>query len=1271
VTGFRALALLLWLWLASAPARAGVILNEIYYHPPVAEGELVEFVEIENATAAPADLSGWRLRGGIKFTFPQGTVLGPGSYLVVCRDRQRALARFGGPASAYLGDYQGALDNNGDSVELQDSFHAVIDAVVYDDKLPWPEAADGKGSALRRVCADSSGEDPLNWTAGLPTPAAANPGAGCPAPAYRTPLLVFSEIHYHPRSSDADHPALEDGEDEEFLEIHNPGAAPVDLEGFKIEDDVRFTFPAGVSIQPGGFLAVCRKQEVVKARYGAGGVIGDYSGRLSDSGGRVALVDPAGRWIDSVKYADSGDWPYGADGRGRSLQKVVLAASGNDPRNWQDSLPDSSSFRRLTGEGKLAQGLTQTFLLWLDGPGEALVDNVVLSDLSTPGQNLLVNGSFDAGIDGWTAAGITSGSLWAPGEGVGGTGALRLVSSGRCPGGECSTASSVSAPLPAGLDRSATYRVSVDLRYRKGSPLFRAGLFLGAGAEVRQVASPGSAGGGQAAGLPLSISHVHRFPEEPRSGDTTWITALVRPPSGAEVTLAYRLGGVETTLPMFDDGTHRDGGPGDGVYGAALPAFPHNTQVLFLIRAVLGTQMAEYPRLLYSGSPVTEELAGYYVNDLQPATDLPVYQVLLPGMPGADIDDLNRYLSCETVESGSFAFKGELYPEVAVRFRGNTACFVHKRALKVVFNQPRLFHGLKQVDLNGMESDKALVRERLAWDLLRDMGAPALRTEYVRVHLNGEYHGLFLDVEHPDQRFLARIGLPDGNLYKSLEPALIAPNPLGVERQGSVAGYRLVWNAETNGGGDYTDLAAFIDAMFADGRKAGGPTAAFWQNGTLEEMIITYQAGMVLLNDVDSYAKNHLLYHDLQSGRWGITAWDLDLTFGKFFDPGAVGPGRPVGTLNDAMLSDPSISGDLNPWFGAQVLRNPLLNHFVDFFLRAGNGVYQRAYLIQLWDLLEEKYRNESFDPKLDALLARLEAEEAEDHARWGRYPSNLPGFPQDMRSNVEIVKQQIRRHRDFLRSYIQTFHRTIPGHPRAKITEVMYWPEAGQDDLEFIEFWNPGTAALDVSGWTVPAVDFTFPASSTIPPGGIFVLARNLKAFSGRYGDLPLVFGPYTGKLANEGEELSLLDAGPGHPAVIDRVPYENLEPWPLLDPGQSLELTAAGLDGDGSDPASWAGSARKGGSPGTIGSLFVRGDVDGNQDLDLSDPILVLGYLFLGAGAPACLEAADADDNGAVDVSDAIQLLDHLFNGGPQPPAPYPVLGKDPTPDGLGCSR
>jgi hypothetical protein len=84
----------------------------------------------------------------------------------------------------------------------------------------------------------------------------------------------------------------------------------------------------------------------------------------------------------------------------------------------------------------------------------------------------------------------------------------------------------------------------------------------------------------------------------------------------------------------------------------------------------------------------------------------------------------------------------------------------------------------------------------------------------------------------------------------------------------------------------------------------------------------------------------------------------------------------------------------------------------------------------------------------------------------------------------------------------------------------------------------------------------------------------------------------------------------------------------------------------------------------------LFIHGDARSDGVVDLSDPIELLGHLFLGTPESlACEKSADANDSGALEIADAIYLLGYLFLGGPAPPEPFLSCGIDPTPDSLTC--
>ena len=89
-----------------------------------------------------------------------------------------------------------------------------------------------------------------------------------------------------------------------------------------------------------------------------------------------------------------------------------------------------------------------------------------------------------------------------------------------------------------------------------------------------------------------------------------------------------------------------------------------------------------------------------------------------------------------------------------------------------------------------------------------------------------------------------------------------------------------------------------------------------------------------------------------------------------------------------------------------------------------------------------------------------------------------------------------------------------------------------------------------------------------------------------------------------------------------------------------------------------------------GEPGGPFIRGDVEVDATINLSDAVRILGFLFLGGDLLECEDAADIDDDGDVNINDAIRLLNFLFLGGPSPANPYPAAGRDWKGDGLGCS-
>ena len=150
------------------------------------------------------------------------------------------------------------------------------------------------------------------------------------------------------------------------------------------------------------------------------------------------------------------------------------------------------------------------------------------------------------------------------------------------------------------------------------------------------------------------------------------------------------------------------------------------------------------------------------------------------------------------------------------------------------------------------------------------------------------------------------------------------------------------------------------------------------------------------------------------------------------------------------------------------------------------------------------------------------------------------------------------------------TFQTTALAASSVVINEFHYNPAGNASLEEFIELYNPGDSAVDLSGWTLSdAISFTFPVNTSLPPGGYLVVGEDPPTLLSRYQVTAL--GPWSGKLSSRGERIDLHNASGTR---IDRVSYGAGFPWPTAanGGGSSAELIHPSLDNDLS--GSWRAS-------------------------------------------------------------------------------------------------
>ena len=124
--------------------------------------------------------------------------------------------------------------------------------------------------------------------------------------------------------------------------------------------------------------------------------------------------------------------------------------------------------------------------------------------------------------------------------------------------------------------------------------------------------------------------------------------------------------------------------------------------------------------------------------------------------------------------------------------------------------------------------------------------------------------------------------------------------------------------------------------------------------------------------------------------------------------------------------------------------------------------------------------------------------------------------------------------------------------------------PALDNDDFEFVELANIGSNAINLAGMTFGSgIDMTFD-DARLDPHEFAVVVRNIDAFLLRYGSNVRVLGEYSGKLSNNGEQLSLRTPNAADDLIA--IEYDDNSLWPKaadgvgatlehINPGMSLE--------------------------------------------------------------------------------------------------------------------
>ncbi len=918
-----------------SPLR-NVVINEILAHSE--NPALPPFVELYNHSKQTVDVSGCILTDNTavnQFVIPAGTTIGPAGFVSF-------------PASDGF-----TLNPAGDTIYfIKPDGSRVLDAVQYE--------AQANGVSLGRWPDGANDFYPLQSLT-----------AGTNNSAIEIGNIVINELMYDPISgNDAD----------QYIELYNQGTNTVSLAGWQFTAGVTFTFPTNASIGPNSYVVVAENATELFSNYpnlNAANTYGDYSGKLSHSGERVALAMPmplnGTNTImvveDEVTYGTGGRWGEWSGGGGSSLELIDPHSNHRLAANWADSdESQKSSWVLVQNTGVLDNGanyessIAHAQIGILDA-GECLVDNV---QVIWNGTNYVPNSNFNSGTANWSFQGShVRSSVESPG--YTNNYCLHIRDSDKFWPAENSCEVTLTANKMAAGD---IVTLSYMARWIHGEPEpdFRLnGNWLDAPAVLpvpRNLGTPGAPNSKYITNAGPAMYLVSHSPAVPAANSNIVVTMNVNDPDGIRsVILYYRIdpSASYSSVAMNDNGTGGDVIAHDGVYSATIPGQGAGTIVGFYAVATDNQGAStRFPALLTDNSPVRECVVMF--GDGNPGGSFGVYHLWLTQTNvtrWANLGDLSNegndftfvYGNNRIIYNGSGHYSGSPFHQEFDSPIGNLCAY------DLDFPDDDKFLGLTSFNKihqpgNSPGDDLTLQREQTTWSFVRAVGAPWGYRRYVAVYVNGNRRGgnLMEDAQVPDSDMVKQYFPNDtgGFLYKMQPWFEFAPNLSGYSIGTTAEAYCYLLPFTTTGGvkkparyrfnyeirrtpdtfNDFTNVFSLVDAA----NSSASPN--YVQNmeniANMQEWMSVFAANHAAGN-IDSFgteiSQNMYGYIGAAGTKYTLMPWDLNIDLGG---PESIGPGA---NLLQYDSNDPNMGQIYNTpaflrmyWRAQQTLVNGAMN---------------------------------------------------------------------------------------------------------------------------------------------------------------------------------------------------------------------------------------------------------------------------------------------------------------------------------------------------------
>ena len=363
-------------------------------------------------------------------------------------------------------------------------------------------------------------------------------------------------------------------------------------------------------------------------------------------------------------------------------------------------------------------------------------------------------------------------------------------------------------------------------------------------------------------------------------------------------------------------------------------------------------------------------------------------------------EQMNAFYRTDIEVPAELIVDGKVYSDIGAHFRG-TSSFFTVRSEKKSFNiavdygkDGQRLYGYKTLNLLNGHVDASFLREILYNQISRDF-IPAMKTNLVKLVINGENWGVYINLQQYNKDFLAEwFGTRDGVRWK-----------IGPGRGGGLtyagddpATYQETYQLKTNNVEDpWTDLIALskmLDETTPDAELAENLPPLL----NIDRVLWQLAVSNVFMDD-DGYIHkggDYALYQDV-NGRFHLIPHDNNESF-RFAREGRGGPGGgwSWGGLENGMVS---------PVAHEDNAARPLISRLLS------NPEWRARYLAHLRTVIDEWLAWEVLEPIIKEYQALIDTEVQQDEKKLYGYEEFTTGVPAELERFVNERREYLRNH--------------------------------------------------------------------------------------------------------------------------------------------------------------------------------------------------------------------------------------------------------------------